>query len=92
MEGEPMRIYNAPVAVAAVIVGCLMTTVPAGAKVTPKPTITAFTASPVDELATADDRIGTVGSVPDPGMDKSEALAGFDVEGLSVVRGRLSHS
>jgi hypothetical protein len=48
-------------------------------------------ALPVDELTTADHRIGTMGSVSDPGMDKSEAPTGLDVNGLSVVRGRLSH-
>lgn len=49
-------------------------------------------ALPVDEQAAADDRIGTVGSVPNSGMDESEALPGNDVEGLRVVRCSVSHS
>jgi hypothetical protein len=49
-------------------------------------------ALPVDEPTAADDVIGTVGSVPDPGMNESEALPGYNVEGLRVVRCSVNHS
>jgi hypothetical protein len=49
-------------------------------------------ALPVDEPTAADDGIGTVGSVPDPGMNESEALPGYGVEGLRVVRCSDNHS
>lgn len=47
---------------------------------------------PVDVLTAADDGIGTVGSVPDLGMDESEALPGNNVEGLRVVSCSVDHS
>ncbi len=49
-------------------------------------------AFPIDEPTAADDGIGTVGSVPYPRMDESEALPGCNVEGLRVVRGSIDHS
>jgi hypothetical protein len=48
-------------------------------------------ALPVNELTAADDRVGTVGGVPDPGMDESEALPRYNVEGFCVVRCLADH-
>jgi hypothetical protein len=45
----------------------------------------------VDEPAAADDRIGTVGSVPYARMDESKALPGRNIEGLGVVRSLVDH-